>query len=637
MGGWDQNQGRDRERQPDGSVEEEEERSGEQQHQARRQQALTRKRAGIRRGEAVQAKGAVSAEAAHEHAADGLSEAHAPLPHREQIQASFGAHDVSGVKAAVGGRAQSANEAMGSTAFTRGDQVAFRGAPDLHTAAHEAAHAVQQRQGVSVAGGVGKPGDGYEKHADAVADRVVAGKSAAPILEQMTGRGRSAAVQHKSAPIQFLGGNIETAHVGAGISPQAHGAGGAAPTVAQELAVRDKAGGRPGQDKPVERDANHNNKRKVEFEAALSNALLQSPQTYSGAIFNVSHKILNYIDTKVAAQVDEAGRMAAADSELNALKGDDPYFGRVVAAAGKTFAQTIRQVLAGGGTVPNHLMAHSMFLVNIYSNDFKTGVAQKLVKVAKSPKYLKEKGGKDAPAATQVKLGGGQSVTPFASEKERGRIAPGKPGSPYQGSSEENASAQVPRTNQASGLTPRPAEHGPGGGAPGKPKDDQPTPISGGAHPAPGADQSHERGADRWTADEENAFVQDARIVLDMPLSGAGASGSTSELLNCAIILGTPVGPPLMDYALGVMAYLGGAGAHSFHEIMSIAAAAGLPYVPGQYKSMFTPAFMASPAYQALHKQFADVIDAPPITAAPPAVADAHAGGGAAAPPPKKT
>jgi hypothetical protein len=51
---------------------------------------------------------------------------------------------------------------MGAEAFATGDQVAFGAAPDLHTAAHEAAHVVQQRQGVQLKGGVGEVGDAYE-------------------------------------------------------------------------------------------------------------------------------------------------------------------------------------------------------------------------------------------------------------------------------------------------------------------------------------------------------------------------------------------------------------------------------------------------------------------------------------------
>jgi hypothetical protein len=62
--------------------------------------------------------------------------------------------------------------------------VAFADTPDLHTAAHEAAHVVQQRSGVHLKAGVGEVGDSYERNADAVADRVVAGDSAQDLLDQ---------------------------------------------------------------------------------------------------------------------------------------------------------------------------------------------------------------------------------------------------------------------------------------------------------------------------------------------------------------------------------------------------------------------------------------------------------------------
>src|SRR5262245_43337154 len=87
-------------------------------------------------------------------AAHGASGQGAALPHLAAIQASFGAHDVSGVAAHVGGRAAEACDAMGAAAYASGGDVAFAAAPDLHTAAHEAAHIVQQRAGVSLYGGV---------------------------------------------------------------------------------------------------------------------------------------------------------------------------------------------------------------------------------------------------------------------------------------------------------------------------------------------------------------------------------------------------------------------------------------------------------------------------------------------------
>ena len=93
------------------------------------------------------------------------------------------------IYAHTGAAAQEASAAMGAEAYASGNHIAFGSAPDLHTAAHEAAHVVQQKAGVSLSGGVGQVGDKYEQHADQVADAVVQGKSAEPILNQMTGGG----------------------------------------------------------------------------------------------------------------------------------------------------------------------------------------------------------------------------------------------------------------------------------------------------------------------------------------------------------------------------------------------------------------------------------------------------------------
>jgi hypothetical protein len=132
-------------------------------------------------------------------AAAGVAGAGLPLPYLQQIQRAFGpGHDLSSVRAQVGGAAADANAAMGSVAYAVGDTVAFASAPDLHTAAHEAAHVVQQRAGVSLPGGVGSQGDRYERHADAVADTVVAGGSAAALLDGLAATGAAVtAVQHK--------------------------------------------------------------------------------------------------------------------------------------------------------------------------------------------------------------------------------------------------------------------------------------------------------------------------------------------------------------------------------------------------------------------------------------------------------
>jgi hypothetical protein len=150
----------------------------------------------------VQARGEPEGPGVHEAAARGVSGAPTQLPYHDQIQQLFGHHDVGGIAAHVGGPATDATSAMGARAYATGNQVAFGAAPDLHTAAHEAAHVVQQRGGVQLAGGVGRSGDTYEQHADAVADAVVAGRSAEALLDPMAGRGApSTGVQRQVPPV----------------------------------------------------------------------------------------------------------------------------------------------------------------------------------------------------------------------------------------------------------------------------------------------------------------------------------------------------------------------------------------------------------------------------------------------------
>jgi hypothetical protein len=160
----------------------------------------------------VQQNAAGNETAVHAAADRGTAGAGTQLPHIEKIQQSFGGHDVTGVRAHSDDAAIAANSEMGSQAYARGNDVAFGGAPDLHTAAHEAAHVVQQRAGVHLKGGVGERGDAYEHHADAVADTVVAGSSAEALLSTMagspTGRQGAAAVQHA---VQFIGTPLDKA------------------------------------------------------------------------------------------------------------------------------------------------------------------------------------------------------------------------------------------------------------------------------------------------------------------------------------------------------------------------------------------------------------------------------------------
>ena len=136
-------------------------------------------------------------------AAAGVQGGGSRLPHADAIQASFGHHDIGNIESHVGGAAGAASRAMGAEAYATGNQVAFDSAPDLHTAAHEAAHVVQQRAGNSPSGGVSTPGDSLERNADAAAHAVVTGQSAEGVLDSVasagaTGGGEAAVQQKKS-------------------------------------------------------------------------------------------------------------------------------------------------------------------------------------------------------------------------------------------------------------------------------------------------------------------------------------------------------------------------------------------------------------------------------------------------------
>lgn len=151
----------------------------------------------------VQAKSDGSAsksetELVHEAAAHGTGGASGVLPYLDEIQSSFGKHDVSHIKAHTDSHAAAGASAMGAEAFTKGDHVAFAGSPSLHTAAHEAAHVIQQKAGVQLKGGVGEVGDRYEQHADAVADRVVRGQSSESLLDEHLGQGHGHGLQRST-------------------------------------------------------------------------------------------------------------------------------------------------------------------------------------------------------------------------------------------------------------------------------------------------------------------------------------------------------------------------------------------------------------------------------------------------------
>lgn len=161
-------------------------------------------------------KGAHQSAIMQELAQRGIAGMGEPLPYLQTIQKSFGRHDVSGIAAYTGQAASRSALAMGASAFATGRHVAFAGQPDLRTSAHEAAHVIQQRGGVQLSGGVGQLGDPHERHADAVAERVVQGQSSEALLDAYArpGQAPAGAVGVQLSPLtDFVSGFVKKAGV----------------------------------------------------------------------------------------------------------------------------------------------------------------------------------------------------------------------------------------------------------------------------------------------------------------------------------------------------------------------------------------------------------------------------------------
>jgi len=114
---------------------------------------------GRRHGSPVQAHtapegapGAASEDRVHAAAAQGIATPSSRLPHSDTIQRLFGRHDISSVQAHTGAEATASARAMHADAYATGNHIVLGDRADLHTAAHEAAHIVQQRGGVQLKG-----------------------------------------------------------------------------------------------------------------------------------------------------------------------------------------------------------------------------------------------------------------------------------------------------------------------------------------------------------------------------------------------------------------------------------------------------------------------------------------------------
>jgi len=552
--------------------------------------------------------GAPNTDQVHAAAAHGVSGGGGSLPHLGQIQQSFGGHDVSNVQAHVGGRAAEASAAMGAEAYASGSSVAFAQTPDLHTAAHEAAHIVQQRAGVQLSGGVGEVGDSYEQNADAVADRVVRGESASDLLPK-TGAGAGAGVQHKA--VQRFAGNVDnaTTHQGEG-------------------SVRDQVAENHGDSPAAERDSNFNPALKVEFETLLGRALIHAQDFYRPVVDNVSFGIYRYLQSKaeVLHQTEKQVLEQAFGSMAFMFGANAPnvFYGRIVDSLGDGMeynAKMLELVSGGAGTVQNHMLAHQCFLDNILdadkqgdahggaANTYLAHMKQKAessqdprdqqLRGAQNPdlKHLRENPGEDQFGEQGPGVNGMHARGRLNSRKggvegfntKKGGFDQTSNALPAGVRYDERISDSSLRSQGSTGIT---AEEN---------KSDLPALTE--KDQQQGLGQEHSRGLEQYTLDESQKFIQDARVKYNMPMA-AGISGTTTDLHEVAKMFGVAGEIPEFKYQLACLAHLGTAGAHSFHEIMAAASInTKVHYTPGDYRSILRYGVESIPEIAAL---FAD-------------------------------
>lgn len=132
-------------------------------------------------------------------AREGVENATGGLPFGDTLQRAFGPHDLTDIRSQVGGPAATAARALRARAFATGGAVAFGETPTLRTAAHEAAHVIQQRAGATRTLPSESSQAALETEADAVAEAVTSGRSAAPLMAKYSPASRvhSDAVQRQ--------------------------------------------------------------------------------------------------------------------------------------------------------------------------------------------------------------------------------------------------------------------------------------------------------------------------------------------------------------------------------------------------------------------------------------------------------
>lgn len=118
----------------------------------------------------------------------------------------------------------------------------------------------------------------------------------------------------------------------------------------------------------------------------------------------------------------------------------------------------------------------------------------------------------------------------------------------------------------------------------------------------------HLPGTNVWRVTNTSFFTQNARYDLDMPLI-ASQSDSISLLLIPAIVIGKLSNEDLKLYNLSVISYMVGNGHHSIHEFKPVWQAFDISYNDGDYASIFPSGLIQDhPELLELRKHFPDLL-----------------------------
>jgi hypothetical protein len=311
---------------------------------------------------------------------------------------------------------------------------------------------------------------------------------------------------------------------------------------------------------PGERDSHFNPVDKVKFEKALAATLLANAHLYSSQVAIVSEKILGYFETRLAQGVAkgeaDAHSKYVQDLAKLSLENQPGWWGAVhveLSTAKEQVALQTKQALRQG-TLSQKLAVHQKMAEHVLISDFKSQVGQAVLGAsALVPWYVRER--------TKLKDGKLDLINGTA-------VFADKSDPNYKKIESERARVKMPDTKAV----------GPAGTGIEARNDTGAAPL-----PVAGMTDTQQvyRGADSFTIDEAKAFAQRARLIINMPLA-AGVSGSSAELLNCAMTLGV-TGSQLQQYAIAVLAYVGGGGNHSYNEIVIVMKAAELDIDPDNY------------------------------------------------------